>query len=41
MTQSPAYRWLALNARNYGFVPYAFEPWHWEWIGDRASSNEG
>jgi hypothetical protein len=41
MTQSPAYRWMVLNARNYGFVPYAFEPWHWEWIGDRASSNEG
>lgn len=41
MTQSPAYRWLVLNARNYGFVPYAFEPWHWEWIGDPSSSNQG
>jgi LAS superfamily LD-carboxypeptidase LdcB len=40
MTQSPAYRWLVLNARNYGFVPYAFEPWHWEWIGDPSSSNQ-
>jgi hypothetical protein len=39
MTQSPAYRWMVLNARNYGFVPYAFEPWHWEWIGNPSSSN--
>ena len=33
MTRSPAYRWLVLNADRFGFVPYPFEPWHWEWTG--------
>lgn len=33
MTRGPAYRWLVANARRYGFVPYVFEPWHWEWVG--------
>lgn len=40
MTRSPAYRWLVVHARDYGFVPYVFEPWHWEWIGDPSSSNQ-
>ena len=31
-----AYRWLLANARRYGFVNYAFEPWHWEWTGATA-----
>jgi hypothetical protein len=30
-SRSPVYRWLVANARRYGFVNYAFEPWHWEW----------
>ncbi len=34
MVQGPAYLWLLANARRYGFVNYAFEPWHWEWTGD-------
>ena len=29
-----AYRWMVENAGRFGFVPYAFEPWHWEWIGE-------
>jgi len=33
MTRTPAYRWLVLNADRFGFVPYPFEPWHWEWTG--------
>lgn len=33
MSQSPTYRWLVRNAGAYGFVNYAFEPWHWEWAG--------
>jgi len=41
MSQSPAYRWLVANAHRYGFVPYAFEPWHWEWIGDPQTGNQG
>lgn len=34
MTESPEYRWLAANAGRYGFLPYAYEPWHWEWTGE-------
>lgn len=41
MSKSPAYRWLVANAHRYGFVPYAFEPWHWEWIGTHRAANEG
>ncbi|MBB5745381.1 D-alanyl-D-alanine carboxypeptidase family protein [Brevundimonas variabilis] len=33
MTQGPTYRWLVANAGRFGFVPYVFEPWHWEWVG--------
>jgi LAS superfamily LD-carboxypeptidase LdcB len=33
-TQGPAYRWLVKNAGRFGFVNYAFEPWHWEWTGE-------
>jgi hypothetical protein len=29
--QTPTYRWLAQNARRFGFIPYPYEPWHWEW----------
>lgn len=35
-TRTAAYRWLVDNADRYGFVPYVFEPWHWEWQGDAA-----
>jgi len=33
-TQTPAYRWMVANASRFGFVNYAFEPWHWEWTGE-------
>ena len=33
-TNTPAYRWLVANAGRFGFVNYAFEPWHWEWTGE-------
>ncbi len=36
MSKTPAYRWLVLNAPRYGFLNYAFEPWHWEWVGEAA-----
>lgn len=32
MSRGAAYGWLVANARQYGFVPYLFEPWHWEYI---------
>lgn len=34
MVNGLAYRWLVANAARYGFVPYVFEPWHWEWTGE-------
>lgn len=34
LSQTPAYRWLVRNADRFGFVPYPFEPWHWEWTGE-------
>ncbi|HZZ35500.1 MAG TPA: M15 family metallopeptidase [Caulobacteraceae bacterium] len=33
MSRTPAYRWLLAHAAEYGFVNYAFEPWHWEFVG--------
>jgi hypothetical protein len=33
-SRTPAYRWLVANAARFGFFPYAFEPWHWEWTGE-------
>ncbi len=33
MVRSATYRWLVANAARFGFVNYAFEPWHWEWTG--------
>ncbi len=32
MSKGATYRWLVKNAGRFGFTPYAFEPWHWEWI---------
>lgn len=32
--QTPVYRWLVKNAGQFGFVPYFYEPWHWEFIGN-------
>ena len=33
MTRGATYRWLVRNAGRFGFVPYVYEPWHWEWVG--------
>lgn len=30
--QTPAYKWLVKNARRFGFYPYFYEPWHWEYV---------
>jgi zinc D-Ala-D-Ala carboxypeptidase len=32
-TQTRAYRWLVRNAARFGFQPYYYEPWHWEYTG--------
>jgi hypothetical protein len=34
-SRTPTYRWLVSNAERFGFAPYIFEPWHWEWVGAR------
>lgn len=33
LSKTPAYLWLVKNADRFGFIPYPFEPWHWEWTG--------
>jgi D-alanyl-D-alanine carboxypeptidase len=35
--QTPAYRWLVANAARFGFRPYYYEPWHWEYVGEAAA----
>jgi zinc D-Ala-D-Ala carboxypeptidase len=30
--QTPAYKWLVKNAAKFGFYPYYYEPWHWEYV---------
>src|SRR5712692_5231158 len=32
-TETPVYRWLVRNAGRFGFQPYFYEPWHWEYVG--------
>lgn len=32
-TQGAVYRWLVKNAGRFGFQPYFYEPWHWEYMG--------
>lgn len=31
--QTPVYKWLVRNAERFGFRPYYYEPWHWEFVG--------
>ena len=33
-SRTDLYRWLVANASRFGFTPYPFEPWHWEWTGE-------
>jgi uncharacterized protein YcbK (DUF882 family) len=33
--QTPAYRWLVKNAEKFGFYPYYYEPWHWEYVPNK------
>ncbi len=32
---TPAYQWLVKNAERFGFYPYYYEPWHWEYVPRR------
>lgn len=29
---TPVYKWLVQNAERFGFRPYFYEPWHWEYV---------
>ena len=29
---TPVYRWMVRNAGRFGFRPYFYEPWHWEYV---------
>ncbi len=31
------YQWLVRNAERFGFRPYYYEPWHWEYVGTGAA----
>lgn len=32
--QTRAYKWLVKNAHKFGFRPYYYEPWHWEYVSN-------
>ncbi len=32
-TDTRVYRWLVRHAASFGFQPYFYEPWHWEYVG--------
>lgn len=32
--KTPVYLWLVENAEKFGFRPYFYEPWHWEYVGN-------
>ena len=36
--QTNAYRWLVQNADKFGFRPYYYEPWHWEYVSTSATA---
>src|SRR5829696_4872104 len=38
--QTAAYRWLVQNAERFGFRPYYYEPWHWEYVGAGTVANK-
>jgi LAS superfamily LD-carboxypeptidase LdcB len=31
-TETRVYKWLVQNAERFGFRPYFYEPWHWEYV---------
>jgi LAS superfamily LD-carboxypeptidase LdcB len=39
MSEGATYRWLVKNAGRFGFVPYLYEPWHWEWVGPPTATD--
>lgn len=39
--EEPVYRWLVRNAKRFGFRPYFYEPWHWEYDPALDEENKG
>jgi hypothetical protein len=37
--QTPVYKWLVRNAERFGFRPYYYEPWHWEYVLSSTGEN--
>ena len=35
--RTPVYQWLVRNAAKFGFRPYFYEPWHWEYVADKKT----
>ncbi|MEP6922937.1 MAG: D-alanyl-D-alanine carboxypeptidase family protein [Pyrinomonadaceae bacterium] len=33
---TPVYKWLVKNAGRFGFYPYYYEPWHWEYAPENS-----
>jgi hypothetical protein len=33
-SQTAVYKWLVRNAGAFGFRPYFYEPWHWEYVAN-------
>ena len=38
--ETKAYRWLVKNAERFGFYPYFYEPWHWEYVGEKVRAEK-
>jgi zinc D-Ala-D-Ala carboxypeptidase len=36
--RTPVYKWLVKNAARFGFKPYFYEPWHWEYAPDAVAA---
>lgn len=34
---TPVYKWLVKNAHRFGFYPYYYEPWHWEYAPENSA----
>ena len=36
--RTPVYQWMVKNAERFGFYPYFYEPWHWEYVPENLAS---
>ncbi|MGI9055225.1 MAG: M15 family metallopeptidase [Pyrinomonadaceae bacterium] len=37
--ETKVYQWLVKNAERFGFYPYFYEPWHWEYVPENKKSD--